>query len=82
MVCPLHYLHNKKGDKGSRGFIDIKYLIHQFDIKFDSKADCIKHLSLYLEKGVVEANNRLETFTDNVDQIKTAKNNFCICYVL
>ncbi len=78
----LHYLHNKKGDKGSRGFIDIKYLIHQFDIKYDSKADCIKHLSLYLEKGVIEANNRLETFTENVDQIKlTAFGNYIFEYL-
>lgn len=78
----LHYLHNKKGDKGSRGFIDIKYLIHEFDVKFDSKADCIKHLSLYLEKGIIEANNRLETFTDKVDQIKlTAFGNYIYEYL-
>ncbi|MCR1026642.1 type I restriction enzyme HsdR N-terminal domain-containing protein [Cellulophaga baltica] len=78
----LHYLHNKNGDKGSKGFIDIKFLIHQFDIKYDSKLDCIKHLSLYLEKGLIESNNRLETFTENVDQIKlTAFGNYIYDYL-
>jgi hypothetical protein len=78
----FHFLHNKKGDNGSGGFIDIKYLIHQFDVKFDSKNDCIKHLSLYLEKGLIEANNRLEVFTENVDQIKiTALGNYLFEYL-
>lgn len=78
----LHYLHNKRGDKGSRGFIDIKFLIHQMDIQFDSKADCIKHLSLYLEKGLIEANNRLEVYSEKVDQIKlTAFGNYLYEYL-
>lgn len=66
----LTYLHNKAGDKGSNGFVDVKFLIHNFDIKYDSKDDCIAHLELYLEKGIIEANNRLEKFSENVNQIK------------
>lgn len=66
----MNYLHNKAGDKGSNGFIDAKYVIHNFDVKYDSKEDCIAHIDLYLEKGLIEANNRLEKFSDDVNQIK------------
>lgn len=73
----MNYLHNKAGDKTSNGFVDAKYLIHHFDIKYDSKIDCIAHLDLYLEKGLIEANNRLENFSDDVNQIKiTAFGNY------
>lgn len=66
----MRYLHNKSGNKSSKGFVDVKYLIHNFDIRYDSKTDCISHLELYLEKGLIEANNRLEVFSDEVNQIK------------
>jgi hypothetical protein len=73
----MNYLHNKFGDKGSSGFVDVKFLIHHFDVKYDSKDDCIAHLDLYLEKGLIEANNRLEKFSENVNQIKiTAFGNY------
>ena len=73
----MNYLHNKAGDKSSHGFVDVKFLIHNFDIKYDSLNDCIAHLDLYLEKGLIEANNRLEKFSDNVNQIKiTALGNY------
>lgn len=66
----MSYLHNRRGDKASNGFIDVKYLIQTFDEKYDSKQDCTKHLELYLEKGIIEANNRLDKLSDNVNQIK------------
>lgn len=66
----LNYLHNKSGDKGSNGFVDVKFLIQNFENKYDSKDDCISHLSIYLESGLIEANNRLEKFSDEVNQIK------------
>lgn len=66
----MNYLHNKKGDKASNGFLDVKYLIQVFDEKYDSKNDCIRHLELYLEKGIVEANNRIDKYSENVNQIK------------
>lgn len=73
----LTYLHNKAGDKGSNGFVDVKFLIHNFETRYDSKDDCIAHLELYLEKGIIEANNRLEVFSDKVNQIKiTALGNY------
>lgn len=73
----LNYLHNKAGDKTSKGFLDVKYLIHTFDIKYDSKIDCINHLDIYLEKGLIEANNRVERFSEKVNQIKiTALGNY------
>lgn len=66
----LHILHNLMGDTGSNGFIDARYLTYQFEIKYDAKVDCEKNLSLFLEKGIIEANNRLETFSEKVNQIK------------
>ncbi|MBX2906931.1 MAG: hypothetical protein KF744_12885 [Taibaiella sp.] len=73
----LNVLHNRSGDISSNGFIDVKYLIQNFDTKYDAKNDCINHLSLFLEKGIVEANNRLEKYSDEIDQIKiTALGNY------
>ena len=78
----LHMLHNRMGDKGSGGFIDVKYLTYQFELKFDSKLDCEKTLSLFLEKGIIEANNRLETFSEKVNQIKiTSLGNYIYEYL-
>jgi hypothetical protein len=78
----MNYLHNKAGDKGSNGFVDVKFVIHNFDIKYDSKKDCIAHIDLYLEKGLIEANNRLEKFSENVNQIKiTALGNYIFEYL-
>ncbi|TDX11346.1 AAA family ATPase [Flavobacterium sp. S87F.05.LMB.W.Kidney.N] len=78
----MSYLHNKAGDNISNGFIDAKFLIHNFDVKYDSKEDCIAHLDLYLEKGLIEANNRLEKFSEDVNQIKiTALGNYIFEYL-
>ncbi|OYU84048.1 MAG: AAA family ATPase [Flavobacterium sp. BFFFF2] len=79
----LNYLHNKAGDKGSNGFVDVKFVIHNFDVKYDSKEDCISHLDLYLEKGLIEANNRLEKYSEEVNQIKiTALGNYIFEYLV
>lgn len=73
----MQILHNRVSDKGSNGFIDVKYLIQIFENKYDAKMDSIKHLDLYLEKGIIESSNRLEKFSEDVDQIKlTALGNY------
>ncbi len=78
----LNHLHNNLGDKSSKGFIDVKYLIQTFDGKYDSKIDCINHLDIYLEKGLIEANNRVEKFSEDVNQIKiTALGNYIYEYL-
>jgi len=66
----LHLLHNKCGDKNSNGFVDVKYLLFYFENKYDSKKDCEKNLELFLEKGIIESNNRLDIFSEDVNQIK------------
>jgi hypothetical protein len=66
----LNILNNRSYDKGSSGLIDAKYLIQQFESFYDLKEDCIKHLDIFLTKGIIEANNRLEEFSENVDQVK------------
>lgn len=78
----LNTLQNRKHDKLSNGFIDVKYFIQSFDEKYSSKDDCIKHLQLYLEKGIIESNNRLEEFSDEIDQIKiTALGSYLFSYL-
>lgn len=78
----LNHLHNKAGDKSSHGFVDAKYLIHIFEVKYDSKDDCINHINTYLEKGLIEANNRLEVYSTEVNQIKiTALGNYIYEYL-
>ncbi|MBE9584024.1 AAA family ATPase [Mucilaginibacter sp. JRF] len=66
----LQFLHNSSGNSKSNGFVDAKYLIQIFDSTYGAKEDCIGHLILFLEKGLIEANNRLEIFSDEVDSVK------------
>lgn len=66
----LNKLNQRSYDKASAGFLDVKFLLQIFDSNYDLKDDCIKHLDIFLSKGVVEANNKLEEFSDNVDQIR------------
>lgn len=66
----LSMLKNKGSDKASAGLYDVKYLIQQFENDYNLKAECINHLNIFLAKGIVEANNRLEEYSDDVDQIK------------
>lgn len=78
----LNILHNRKADKTTHGFIDVKFLIHTLDVKYDSKIDCIKNLEIFLEKGLIESNNRVEVFSDDVNQIKlTALGNYIYEYL-
>ncbi len=73
----LNILHNRISDKGTNGFIDAKFLIQNFESKYDSKNDCINHMDLYLEKGLIESSNRLESYSEAVDQVKlTALGNY------
>lgn len=66
----LRFLHNRSGDKASSGFIDVKFFLQTLESKYGSKEDCIKHIDLYLQKGLIESSNRLECYTDEIDQIK------------
>lgn len=78
----LNALQNRKNDKLSNGFIDVKFFIQSFDEKYSSKEDTIKHLQLYLEKGIIESNNRLEEYSDEIDQIKiTALGSYIFTYL-
>lgn len=66
----LTKLHHRSYDKASSGFMDVKYLLQVFDNNYDLKSDCIKHLDIFLTRGIVESNNRLEEFNENVDQVR------------
>mgnify|MGYP003575433208 FL=1 len=66
----LNKMQQRSYDKASSGFIDVKYLLQIFDTTYDLKEDCIKHLDIFLTKGILESNNRLEEFNENVDQIR------------
>lgn len=66
----LNILNTKSYDKTSAGMYDMKYLIQKFESDYNLKTDCINHIDIFLTKGIVEANNRLEEYSENVDQIK------------
>lgn len=52
------------------GFIDAKLFVQEFEEKYYLKDDCEKHLDVFMKKGIVESSNRLETYNEQVDQIK------------
>jgi hypothetical protein len=73
----LNSLHNKSSSESSSGFIDVKYFIQEFEERYSLKDDCEHYLDIFLNKGLVEASNRLEGYSDSVDQIKiTAFGNY------
>ncbi len=52
------------------GFIDAKLFVQEFEEKYHLKDDCEKHLDVFMNKGIVESSNRLESYNDQTDQIK------------
>jgi archaellum biogenesis ATPase FlaH len=66
----LDLLDNKYGGKNSTGFIDAKYFVQEFEEKFALREDCENHLNIFLNKGLIEASNRLEEYCQEIDQIK------------
>lgn len=66
----------------SSGFIDAKYFLQEFENRYFLKDDCEQHLNIFINKGLVEASNRLEEFNNKVDQIKiTAFGNYIYEYL-
>lgn len=66
----LTHLDNKSMEKTNSGFLDVKFLIQKFENEYDLKIDCEKNIDIFLQKGVIEANNRLEEFSEKVDQVR------------
>ena len=66
----LNILNSKSHDKSTSGMYDMKFLIQKFENDYNLKIDCINHIDIFLSKGIIEANNRLEEYSENVDQIK------------
>ena len=66
----LSLLDLRSYDKTSAGFIDARYLVQKFETDYDLKGDCENSLNLFLSKGVIESNNRLEEYSQNVDQVR------------
>lgn len=61
----------------SSGFIDAKYFLQEFENRYFLKDDCEQHLNILINRGLIEASNRLEEFNNDVDQIKiTAFGNY------
>jgi hypothetical protein len=52
------------------GFIDAKLFVQEFEEKYHLKDDCERHLDEFMNKGIVESSNRLESFNELTDQIK------------
>lgn len=66
----LHLLHSRATNKSNSGFIDAKYFVQEFEERYFLKEDCENHLNVFMEKGIIESSNRLEAYTEEVDQIK------------
>jgi len=64
------YLLAQKISSNPSGFVDAKYFVQEFEEKYFLKEDCEKHIDVYLKKGLIESSNRLESYSDLVDQIK------------
>jgi Cdc6-like AAA superfamily ATPase len=66
----LNVLNAQSHDKTSAGMYDVKFLLQKFENEYNLKTDCTNHLEIFLAKGIIEANNRLEEFNEHVDQVK------------
>ena len=60
----------QKFSSNPTGFVDAKFFVQEFEEKYYLKDDCEKHLDVFMKKGLVESSNRLETYSDIIDQIK------------
>ncbi len=60
----------QKFTSNASGFIDAKLFVQEFEEKYHLKEDCEKHLDIFMQKGIVESSNRLETYSELIDQIK------------
>lgn len=64
------------------GFVDAKVFVSEYEEKYSLKEDCENHLDEFIKKGLVEASNRLESYANNVDQIKvTAYGNYVYSFL-
>ncbi|SDL15456.1 hypothetical protein SAMN04487898_115137 [Pedobacter sp. ok626] len=78
----LNLLHNKSGSETTSGFIDAKYFVQEFEELYYLKDDCEHHLNVFLNKGLIESSNRLEEYSEKIDQIKiTAFGNYIYDYL-
>lgn len=69
-------------NNSSSGFIDAKYFLQEFEDRYFLKDDCEQHLNIFINRGLIEASNRLEEFNTSVDQIKiTAFGNYIFEYL-
>lgn len=66
----LDMLYSKSNDKISNGFLDAKFVIQRFDHEYNLKTDAENHLDIFLSRGLIESSNRLEEYSEKVDQIK------------
>jgi hypothetical protein len=60
----------QKFTSNQSGFIDAKLFVQEFEEKYHLKDDCERHLDVFMNKGIVESSNRLESFNELTDQIK------------
>jgi len=60
----------QKFTSNASGFIDAKLFVQEFEEKYYLKEDCEKHLDIFMQKGIIESSNRLETYSGLIDQIK------------
>lgn len=66
----LDLLNNKYGGQSSTGFIDAKFFVQEYEERFSLIKECENYLDIFLKKGLIESSNRLENYSNEIDQIK------------
>jgi hypothetical protein len=66
----LHMLNSKVSQNSTTGFVDAKFFVQEFEERYSFKDDCENHLNVLMNRGLVESSNRLEEYSEKVDQIK------------
>ncbi len=66
----LDYLHKRAGESKGSGFIDAKFLLQMLENKYGNKDDFEKNIDVFIRKGIIEVSNRLEEYSEKVDQVK------------
>lgn len=57
-------------DQSNPAYISITEVIDYFDINFNMIEDCEQNLNILLKGGFIEANNRLDKYSEDVDSIR------------
>jgi hypothetical protein len=75
----LKMLSERSAVGGEAAYIGVSFIVEYFSNTFSMKEDCIRSIDILLSKRLIEANNRLEHYSEQLDEVKvTAFGDFMI----